>query len=113
MSGSVPPGFDFRRDGAAALEWAARYLEHVGEYPVLARSAPGDVRSRLPATAPDAPEPFAEVLRDLDQVLVPALTHWQSPRFFSYFSVTASEPGIVAELLAAALNQVAFIWRSS
>ena len=113
MSGSVPPGFDFRRDGAAALEWAARYLEHVGEYPVLARSAPGDVRSRLPATAPDAPEPFAEVLRDLDQVLVPALTHWQSPRFFSYFSVTASEPGIVAELLAAALNQVAFIWRAS
>jgi len=113
MSGSVPPGFDFRRDGAAALEWAARYLEHVGEYPVLARSAPGDVRSRLPATAPDAPEPFADVLRDLDEVLVPALTHWQSPRFFSYFSVTASEPGIVAELLAAALNQVAFIWRSS
>jgi aromatic-L-amino-acid decarboxylase len=113
VTGSVPPGFDFRRDGAAALEWAARYLERVGEFPVLARTSPGDVRSRLPASAPERPEAFADVLRDLDEVLLPALTHWQSPRFFSYFSVTSSEPGIVAELLAATLNQVAFIWRSS
>ncbi len=113
MSGSSPPGFDFRRDGAAALEWAASYLERVGEYPVLAQVSPGDVRRRLPAHAPNGPEPFADVLRDLDEVLLPALTHWQSPRFFSYFAVTASEPGILAELLSATLNQVAFIWRSS
>jgi aromatic-L-amino-acid/L-tryptophan decarboxylase len=113
MPGSVPPGFDFRRDGAAALEWAARYLEGVGEFPVLAQTSPGEVRSRLPATAPEHGEPFVEVLRDLDEILLPALTHWQSPRFFSYFSVTSSEPGIVAELLSATLNQVAFIWRSS
>jgi aromatic-L-amino-acid decarboxylase len=113
MTGSVPPGFDFRRDGAAALEWAARYLERVGEFPVLAQTSPGDVRARLPASAPEHGEPFADVLRDLDEVLLPALTHWQSPRFFSYFAVTSSEPGIVAELLAATLNQVAFIWRSS
>ncbi len=113
MSGSSPPGFDFRRDGAAALDWAASYLERVGEYPVLAQVSPGDVRRRLPAHAPTEPEPFADVLRDLDEVLLPALTHWQSPRFFSYFSVTASEPGILAELLSATLNQVAFIWRSS
>jgi aromatic-L-amino-acid decarboxylase len=113
MSGSVPPGFDFGRDGAAALEWAARYLERVGEFPVLAQVEPGDVRAKLPASAPERPEAFADVLRDLDEVLLPAITHWQSPRFFSYFSVTASEPGIVAELLSATLNQVAFIWRSS
>jgi aromatic-L-amino-acid decarboxylase len=113
MSGSVPPGFDFRRDGAAALEWAATYLERVGDHPVLAQVTPGDVRAKLPASAPDRPEPFTDVLRDLDDVLFPALTHWQSPRFFSYFSVTSSEPGILAELLSATLNQVAFIWRSS
>jgi aromatic-L-amino-acid decarboxylase len=113
MSGSVPPGFDFRRDGAAALEWAARYLERVGDYPVLAQVAPGDVRAKLPSSAPQQPEAFADVLRDLDDILLPAMTHWQSPRFFSYFSVTSSEPGIVAELLSATLNQVAFIWRSS
>jgi aromatic-L-amino-acid decarboxylase len=110
---AAPDGFDFRRDGAAALEWAARYLEHVGDYPVLARVEPGSIRAQLPSSPPERSEPFAEVLRDLDEVLLPGMTHWQSPRFFSYFSVTASEPGILAELLAAALNQVAFIWRSS
>jgi aromatic-L-amino-acid/L-tryptophan decarboxylase len=113
VSEPLPPSFDFRRDGAAALEWAAHYLDTVGEQPVLPRVAPGDVRRRLPRTAPDEPEAFAAVLRDLDEILGPALTHWQSPRFFSYFSVTGSEPGILAELIAATLNQVAFIWRSS
>jgi aromatic-L-amino-acid decarboxylase len=109
----VPPGFDFRRDGAAALEWAARYLDQVGEYPVLAQVEPGAIRARLPPVPPERSEPFADVLLDLDEVLLPGMTHWQHPRFFSYFSVTSSEPGIVAELLSAALNQVAFIWRSS
>ena len=103
----------FREDGAAALEWAARYLERVGEYPVLAQVAPGDVRKRLPASPPDQAEPFADVLRDLDEILLPGITHWQSPRFFAYFAVSAGEPGILAELLAATLNSVAFLWRTS
>jgi aromatic-L-amino-acid/L-tryptophan decarboxylase len=103
----------FRADGAAALEWAARYLENVGEYPVLAQVEPGEIRSRLPASPPETGEPFADVLRDVDEILLPGITHWQSPRFFAYFSVSASEPGILAELLAATLNSVAFIWRTS
>ncbi len=110
---AIPEGFDFRRDGAAALEWAASYLERVGELPVLAQVEPGEIRAQLPAAPPERSEPFADVLRDLDTILLPGLTNWQHPRFFSYFSVTASEPGIVAELLSATLNQVAFIWRSS
>jgi aromatic-L-amino-acid decarboxylase len=104
---------DFREDGAAALEWTARYLERVGELPVLAQVKPGDLSAQLPAAAPERPEPFAAVLRDLDEVLLPALTNWQSPRFFSYFAVTSSEPAILAELIAAALNQVAIVWRAS
>jgi aromatic-L-amino-acid/L-tryptophan decarboxylase len=104
---------DFREDGAAALEWAARYLERVPELPVLAQVAPGDLSARLPASAPEQPERFADVLRDMDELLLPALTNWQSPRFFSYFAVTSSEPAILAELLAAALNQVAIVWRAS
>jgi aromatic-L-amino-acid decarboxylase len=104
---------DFREDGAAALEWAARYLERVEELPVLAQVQPGDVSARLPESAPEQPEPFANVLRDLDELLLPALTNWQHPRFFSYFAVTASEPGILAELIAATLNQVAIVWRAS
>jgi aromatic-L-amino-acid decarboxylase len=104
---------DFRGDGHAAIDWAADYLERVGSLPVLAQVEPGDIRSRLPASAPDDPEPFANVLRDLDEVLLPGVTHWQHPRYFAYFATTASEPGILAELLAAALNTIAILWRTS
>ncbi|HKP88646.1 MAG TPA: aminotransferase class V-fold PLP-dependent enzyme [Thermoleophilaceae bacterium] len=103
----------FRDDGAAAVEWVARYLERVPELPVLATVEPGEIRSRLPAAPPDEGEPFDAVLRDLDEVLLPGMTHWQHPRFFAYFSITSSEPAILAELLAAALNQVAILWRTS
>jgi aromatic-L-amino-acid decarboxylase len=103
----------FRDDGHAAVDWAARYLERVGELPVLAQVAPGELSSHLPESAPEEAEPFAAVLRDLDELIVPALTNWQHPRFFAYFAVTASEPGILAELLSAAMNQVALHWRAS
>jgi aromatic-L-amino-acid/L-tryptophan decarboxylase len=103
----------FREDGAAALEWAAQYLERVGDFPVLAQVEPGDIRSRLPTAPPERGEPFADVLRDLDEILLPGVTHWQSPRFFAYFANSAAEPGILAELLAATLNSVAFIWRTA
>jgi aromatic-L-amino-acid decarboxylase len=103
----------FQDDGAAALDWVARYLERVGELPVLAQVEPGEIRAALPGEPPERAEPFSAVLRDLDEVLMPGLTHWQSPRFFAYFSNTASEPGILAELLAAALNQVGILWRTS
>src|SRR5438874_3565207 len=112
---SDPEAFEvsFRADGAAALEWSARYLERVGELPVLARVSPGELSAALPAAPPDEGEPFADVLRDLDELVVPALTNWQHPRFFAYFAVTASEPVILAELIAATLNQVAIVWRAS
>jgi aromatic-L-amino-acid decarboxylase len=103
----------FRDDGAAALEWAASYLERVRELPVLSRVEPGAIRAALPARAPESPEPFSAVLRDLDEVLLPGITHWQSPRYFAYFATTGSEPGILAELLVAALNQVGILWRTS
>ena len=103
----------FREDGVAAVEWVASYLERLREHPVLAQVEPGQLRDALPASPPDAPEPFAAVLRDLDDVLLPAVTHWQSPRFFAYFANTGSEPAILAELLAAGLNQVGILWRTS
>jgi aromatic-L-amino-acid decarboxylase len=103
----------FREDGHAAVDWAAGYLERVGDLPVLAQVEPGELSARLPASAPEEGEPFANVLRDLDDLIVPALTNWQHPRFFAYFAVTASEPGILAEMLAAAMQQVALNWRSS
>ncbi len=104
---------DLRKDGAAALEWAARYLERVSELPVLPQVQPGAIRGRLPASAPEDPEPFAAVLRDLDEVLLPGVTHWQHPRYFAYFATSSSEPAILAELLAATLNSVAILWRTA
>ena len=103
----------FRDDGYAAVDWAARYLERVDELPVLAQVEPGALSAALPASAPEEGEPFANVLRDLDSLIAPALTNWQHPRFFAYFAVTASDPGILAELVAATLNQVALNWRAS
>ncbi|HZN20957.1 MAG TPA: pyridoxal-dependent decarboxylase [Gaiellaceae bacterium] len=104
----------FREDGALALEWVASYLEGVrGAHPVLADVEPGAIAAALPAEPPEDPEPFSSVLADLDAVLLPGLTHWQSPRFFAYFATTGSEPGVLAELVAAGLNQVGILWRTS
>jgi len=102
-----------RDDGAAALDWVASYLESVRELPALAQVAPGEIRAALPASAPERAEEFSAVLRDVEEVLLPGLTHWQSPRFFAYFSTTGSEPAILADVLAAGLNQVGILWRAS
>ena len=83
-----------RRDaGRRAVDWAADYLERVGELPVLAQVEPGEIRARLPASPPEEAEPFAAVLRDLDEVLLPGVTHWQHPRFFAYFAAPAPSRG--------------------
>jgi aromatic-L-amino-acid decarboxylase len=103
----------FREDGDAALDWVAGYLERVRDLPVLAQVEPGEIRARLPVSPPEQGEPFAAVLRDLEEVLLPGVTHWQSPRFFAYFATTGSEPAILAELLAAGLNNVGILWRTS
>jgi aromatic-L-amino-acid decarboxylase len=108
-----PIGSLLRTDGPAALEWAASYLERVGDLPVLAQVEPGAIRAALPTAAPEEGEPFSAVLRDLDEVLLPGVTHWQHPRYFAYFATSASEPAILAELLAATLNSVAILWRTA
>ena len=107
------PSTDLRTDGRAAVDWAADYLERVGELPVLARVKPGEIRAALPASPPDGPEPFSAVLRDLDEIILPGVTHWQHPRYFAYFATSSTEPAIVAELLAAALNSVSILWRTA
>src|SRR4029453_2504894 len=114
--GSAPEADEevsLREDGPAALGWVASYLEHVRERPALAQVSPGEIRTALAASPPERGEEFAAVLRDLDEVLLPGVTHWQSPRFFAYFSTTGSEPAVLADLLAAGLNQVGILWRTS
>jgi aromatic-L-amino-acid decarboxylase len=104
---------DFRSDGQAALDWVAGYLGRVGELPVAASVAPGEVRGKLAASPPERGEPFEAVLRDLDESILPGITHWNHPRFFGYFANTGSEPGILAELIVAALNVNAMLWSTS
>lgn len=116
--GDEPAGGDwspeaFRAAGYQAIDWVTEYLSRVETLPVLARVRPGDVRRSLPASPPEEGEPFERMLRDLDEVVVPGVTHWNHPGFFAYFGITASAPGILGELVAAAFNTNAMLWRTS
>lgn len=104
---------DFRRAGHEAVEWIASYLEHTREYPVLPRIQPGDLIDALPASAPEKGEPFDAILDDFQQKIIPAITHWNHPRFLAYFACTGSTPAIVAEMLSAALNTNGLHWLTS
>jgi aromatic-L-amino-acid decarboxylase len=104
---------EFRKHGYALVDWIAEYLAHPERYPVLPRVQPGDLRNALPASAPEEGEPFERIFADFESTVVPALTHWNHPGFFAYFAISSSEPGILAELLSAALNQQAMLWRTS
>lgn len=102
-----------RRHGRDVIDWIADYLDTVGGRPVLSQVAPGDVRRRLPMKAPDAPEPFAAILADLDDIILPGITHWNHPAFHAYFAITGSGPGILAEAITAALNVNGMLWSTS
>jgi aromatic-L-amino-acid/L-tryptophan decarboxylase len=107
------PGKFLRRYGPATVEWAASYLDRVGSLPVLAQVEPGDLTALLPKSAPEQGESFDAVLQDLDEILLPGITHWQHPRYFAYFPSTTSGPAILADMLASTINSVGFLWRSA
>ena len=104
---------EFRRCGTALVERIARYMEEVERYPVLSRAEPGSVRTRLPAAAPERGEPFDAMLRDIDEVVMPGLTHWQSPNFYAYFPANASGPAILGDLLSSGLGVQGMLWATS
>jgi len=106
-------GAEFRAHGRAVIDWIADYLDTIEGRPVLARVQPGEVRARLPALAPAHGEPFADVLRDLEEIILPGITHWQSPNFFAYFPSNSSGPSILGELLAAGLGVQGMLWATS
>ena len=104
---------ELRRTGRDTIDWVARYLEQVEQYPVLSRVAPGDVRRRLPPRPPEQGEPFDRILSDLDDIILPGITHWQSPNFFAFFPGNASPPAILGELVSAGLGVQGMLWISS
>lgn len=104
---------DFRRHGHELIDWIADYFEKIDDLPVLAAIEPGDLKAKLPSTPPAHGEPMEEIVADLDRLIVPALTHWSHPSFFAYFATSTSAPGIFGELLSAAFDNKAMLWRTS
>jgi len=112
MNGDFSPD-TLRAWGGAAVERLARYFETIESRPVLARTKPGELVAQFPPYAPEDPEPWEAIERDLDRLVEPNLTHWQHPGFMAYFATNGSVPGIVGETLAAGYNQVGILWRTS
>src|ERR1700736_3690634 len=104
---------EFRRFGHEVVDWIAEYLETNRALPVLPDAKPGELIDRLPASGPDEGEPMDAILRDFREYIVPAVTHWNHPRFFAYFAASASPPGILAEMLCAGLNVNGMLWKSA
>src|SRR5437660_7115133 len=104
---------EFRRFGHEIVDWIANYFEHIEELPVLAQIEPGDLKAQLPSAPPDHGESMEKILADVDRLIVPALTHWSHPSFFAYFATSTSAPGIFGELLGAAFDNKAMLWRTS
>src|SRR5436853_1289858 len=104
---------EFRRYGHQLIDWVADYLSHPERYPVLSQNQPGEVKDALPNVPPATGESFDRILEALDRVIVPGMTHWNHPAFFAYFATSASAPGILGELLSAAFNVNAMLWRTS
>lgn len=104
---------EFRRRGREIVDWIADYMERVESYPVRSRVKPGEIRAKLPAAAPERGEPFEDVLRDLDEIVMPGITHWQHPSWFAYFPANASGPAILGDLLSSGLGVQGMLWQTS
>ena len=115
---SAPPAFhmspaEFRRWGHAVIDWIADYQTRVESFPVLAQVQPGDIRKALPEHPPEGGEAFDTVLADLEKIILPGITHWQSPNFFAFFPGNASGPAILGELLSSGLAVQGMLWVTS
>lgn len=104
---------EFRRCGHALVDWIADYHATIESRPVLAQVRPGEVRAGLPEHPPDRGESFAAMLADVERVILPGLTHWQSPNFFAYFPSNSSGPAILGDLLSAGLGVQGMLWATS
>jgi aromatic-L-amino-acid decarboxylase len=104
---------EFRRQGHAVIDWIADYYSRIESFPVLSRAKPGEIRASLSASAPKEGEPFAAMLKDVEDKILPGITHWQSPNFFAYFPSNASGPAILGDLLSSGLGVQGMLWATS
>lgn len=106
------PSQAFRRYGREVVDWIGGYLANPRQFPVLSACKPGDLKRKLPAAAPEQGESMDAILRDFDRLVLPAVTHWNHPQFHAYFSISASAPGVLGEMLTAALDANGMLWKS-
>ncbi|HEV2288905.1 MAG TPA: aminotransferase class V-fold PLP-dependent enzyme [Candidatus Acidoferrales bacterium] len=104
---------EFRRHGKAVVDWIADYYERIESYPVMSRAKPGEIRASLPKNAPQKGESFDAMLRDVEKLILPGITHWQSPNFFAFFPSNTSFPSIMGEMLSAGLGVQGMLWATS
>ena len=104
---------EFRRYGRMVVDWIADYAERVESLPVLSQVEPGQIRASLPAEPPLHGEDFETMLKDVDELILPGITHWQSPNFFAFFPANVSGPSILGELLSAGLGVQGMLWATS
>lgn len=104
---------EFRRYGHILVDWIADYRARLEQLPVMARSAPGDIKAQLPAAPPQQPEPFEDVLADLDRIVLPGLSLWQHPRFFGYFPANAELSSVLGDYVSSGLGVLGLAWQSS
>jgi aromatic-L-amino-acid/L-tryptophan decarboxylase len=112
MTGHMTPD-EFREYGHRVVDWIADYQSRIESFPVLSQVAPGDIRRALPPLPPETGEPFDAVLRDVDDIILPGITHWQHPSFFAYFPANASGPAMLGDLLASGLGVQGMLWATS
>ena len=103
----------FREFGREVVDWIADYYETIENLPVLSQARPGQVRAQLPDRAPEVPESFDAILADMKKIILPGVTHWQSPNFFAYFPANASGPAILGDFLSSALGVQGMLWATS
>src|SRR5215467_5070968 len=104
---------EFRSHGHRLIDWIADYRTRLAERPVMARTAPGEIKNLLPPSPPERPEDFEAVFRDLERVLLPGLSHWQHPQFFGYFPANASLASVLGDYLSTGLGVLGLSWQAS
>ena len=104
---------EFRKHAHELVEWMAHYLENVENYPVKSQIKPGEILKKLPDKPPLKAQPFEDLVKDLDEIIMPGITHWQSPNFFAYFPANSSPPSILAEMIISAIGAQCMNWETS
>lgn len=103
----------FRKYGKEIIDWIADYYENIEKFPVLSQINPGDIKNQLPGTPPTEGQPFDQIMGDVNEIIMPGITHWQSPNFYAYFPSNSSGPSVLGDLLSSGLGVQGMLWSTS